>query len=49
MKNERVLKNLDQKKYISEKVGAATLQDILKELSQPGRDPRKEFEVFSFA
>ena len=24
-------------------------QDILEELSRPGRDPRKEFEAFSFA
>jgi len=25
-----------------------TLNDILKELDKPGRDPRKEFEVFKF-
>lgn len=29
-------------------VGSATLQDILSELAKPGRDPRREFEVFSF-
>ena len=49
MKNESLLKKLDPKKYISEKAGAATLQDILEELSRPGRDPRAEFEAFSFA
>jgi protein Tex len=49
MKNESLLKKLDQEKYISEKAGAATLQDILEELSRPGRDPRREFEAFSFA
>ncbi|MGB5099806.1 MAG: Tex family protein [Methanothrix sp.] len=49
MKNEALLKKLDPKKYISEKAGAATLQDILEELSRPGRDPRAEFEAFSFA
>ncbi|MDD1735921.1 MAG: S1 RNA-binding domain-containing protein, partial [Methanothrix sp.] len=27
----------------------ATLQDILEELSRPGRDPRAKFEAFSFA
>jgi uncharacterized protein len=49
MHNESLLKKLDKKLYISEKAGAATLQDILEELSRPGRDPRAEFEAFSFA
>ncbi len=49
MHNESLLKKLDPKKYISEKAGAATLQDILEELSRPGRDPRAEFEAFCFA
>jgi uncharacterized protein len=49
MKNDSLLGRLDAKKYISEKAGAATLQDIIEELSRPGRDPRAEFEAFSFA
>jgi len=49
MKNEGLLRKLDQEKYIGEKAGAATLHDILEELSRPGRDPRAEFEAFSFA
>jgi len=49
MQNESLLKKLDPKKYIGEKAGAATLQDILEELSRPGRDPRADFEAFSFA
>jgi uncharacterized protein len=49
MQNEGLLKKLDQKKYISERAGAATVQDILEELSRPGRDPRRAFEAFSFA
>lgn len=49
MQNEDLLKKLDQKKYISERAGAATVQDICEELSRPGRDPRREFEAFSFA
>jgi len=36
-------------KYINEKVGLPTLQDIMSELAKPGRDPRQQFEVFSFA
>jgi len=49
MRNEDLLGKLDLKKYISERAGIATLQDILDELNRPGRDPRKEFEAFSFA
>jgi protein Tex len=36
-------------KYITPDIGLPTLQDILKELAKPGRDPRKQFEVFSFS
>jgi len=49
MKNEGLIRKLDQGRYISERAGAATLQDILEELSRPGRDPRAKFEAFSFA
>ena len=49
MKNEILLRKLDLNKYTSDKAGIATLQDILKELSRPGRDPRRDFELFSFA
>ena len=41
-------KQLDLKKYVSDKVGLPTLQDIVKELEKPGRDPRKAFENFEF-
>jgi uncharacterized protein len=40
---------IDAKKYVSEEVGLPTLNDILKELAKPGRDPRQQFEAFSFA
>ena len=30
-------------------VGLPTLTDIMLELAKPGRDPREQFEVFSFA
>lgn len=39
---------IDLKKYITDDIGLPTLQDILKELDKPGRDPREGFEVFSF-
>jgi uncharacterized protein len=35
--------------YVSAKVGLPTLTDIMQELNKPGRDPRKQFEVFHFA
>ena len=35
--------------YVSDTVGLPTLRDIKAELSRPGRDPRKQFEVFNFA
>jgi uncharacterized protein len=41
-------RRIDPEKYVSEKAGLPTLEDILSELSKPGRDPRQEFEVFSF-
>ncbi len=34
--------------YVTETVGLPTLKDIMSELEKPGRDPRKEFEIFSF-
>ncbi len=49
MANERLRMKIDLTQYISEKVGLPTLNDILSELSKPGRDPREEFETFRFA
>jgi uncharacterized protein len=46
--NEAARKKIDLKKYVSQDVGLPTLQDILAELAKPGRDPRKQFEIFSF-
>lgn len=42
-------KKINLKQYVTSDVGLPTLTDILKELEKPGRDPRKEFEAFSFA
>ena len=49
MRDDSLRKKIDLKKYVSEEVGLPTLQDILSELSKPGRDPRKAFEAFTFA
>ena len=39
---------IDLSKYVTAEVGLPTLTDILKELAQPGRDPRGETEEFHF-
>jgi len=49
MRDEKLRKRIDLKQYVSEKVGLPTLNDILSELSKPGRDPREQFEAFRFA
>ena len=41
-------KQINKKKYISESVGEFTINDILKELEKPGRDPRNPIEEFRF-
>lgn len=43
-----IRKRIDLKKYVSDEVGLPTLQDIVNELAKPGRDPRKQFEIFKF-
>ncbi|HNW44075.1 MAG TPA: helix-hairpin-helix domain-containing protein, partial [Elusimicrobiales bacterium] len=39
---------IDISKYAAEGVGEPTLRDIVAELAKPGRDPRKQFEAFTF-
>ncbi len=48
MSSAQLRQQLDLKNYVTEKTGLPTLTDILAELEKPGRDPRKEFEVFTF-
>ncbi len=49
MRDEKLRKRVDLNQYVSERVGLPTLNDILSELSKPGRDPREQFETFRFA
>ncbi|HDZ88362.1 MAG TPA: S1 RNA-binding domain-containing protein, partial [Nitrospirae bacterium] len=49
MQDEALRNRIDLTEYITDKVGLPTLNDILKELAKPGRDPRERFETFSFA
>lgn len=41
-------KKLKLEKYVNDKIGMPTLQDIMEELDKPGRDPRKVIKVFEF-
>ena len=43
-----LLQKINLEKYITEKIGLPTLQDILKELEKPGLDIREEAKVFTF-
>lgn len=49
MKQDNLRKQLNLSRYVSESVGMPTLTDIMAELAKPGRDPREQFESFSFA
>jgi len=40
---------IDITRYVTETVGLPTLRDIMQELAKPGRDPREQFEPFTFA
>jgi uncharacterized protein len=42
------LTNLDLKQFITEETGLLTLQDAIKELEKPGRDPREQFQYATF-
>lgn len=46
--NKDLKKSLKLDKYVTEKVGLPTLNDIMEELDKPGRDPRKGIKVFDF-
>ncbi|SFG21377.1 Tex family protein [Prevotella sp. KH2C16] len=41
-------KNIQLERYITVEVGMPTLLDIRSELEKPGRDPRRQIEVFEF-
>ena len=49
MRSEELRKKIDLNNYVTGTIGLPTLKDILSELARPGRDPREQFESFSFA
>lgn len=49
MKDAQLRKQIRLQNYVSDTVGIPTLTDIIDELARPGRDPREQFEAFSFS
>jgi len=48
MTDAALRKSIPLQKYMTDTVGLPTLNDIMAELAKPGRDPREQFETFSF-
>lgn len=48
MLNAEKVSKIDLNQYVTDTVGIPTLKDIVKELVNPGRDPREKFQSFSF-
>lgn len=48
MTKDELRKQIKLQAYVTDKVGLPTLNDIVKELAKPGRDPREKFDAFSF-
>lgn len=48
IEKEEMQKSIDPKEFITETAGLPTINDILQELSKPGRDPREQFDLFEF-
>ena len=47
--NTDLCARIDLQQYVEGDFGLPTLQDIVKELAKPGRDPRESVETFSFS
>jgi uncharacterized protein len=46
--NDKLINTFIAKELVTDKFGLPTVQDILKELRKPGRDPRKEYKDVEF-
>lgn len=47
--NKEAIGKIDKKRFVSEKSGEITINDILEELAKPGRDPRASIKVMEFS
>lgn len=46
--NKELIANIQPNDFVEASFGIETINDILKELEKPGRDPRQHFEAFEF-
>jgi uncharacterized protein len=46
--NDKLINSFNAKDLVTDKIGLPTIQDILKELKKPGRDPRREYKDAGF-
>ena len=46
--HKELLSKIQAERFVNDEFGLPTIKDILKELESPGRDPRKDFELFRF-
>ena len=46
--NKELIAKINPKDFVEQDFGLETINDILKELEKPGRDPRQSFEAFEF-
>lgn len=46
--NVSLLKSIDKSQFVSDNIGLPTINDIIKELEKPGRDPREQFSYAIF-
>jgi len=47
--NGTILRSVKKEQFVSPEIGLPTIEDILRELEKPGRDPREEFRYASFS
>jgi uncharacterized protein len=48
VQDETLRERIELKRYVGDRIGMPTLEDIMSELARPGRDPRTQFESFHF-
>lgn len=46
--NQALAAKIDKSRYVTDKIGLPTLNDIVSELEKPGRDPRRAIAVLEF-
>ncbi len=46
--DDLLIKKIQSDRYVTPQIGLPTLNDILKELAKPGRDPREKIGIFEF-